>query len=100
MQLKLDTKFSDKKSTKAFWINVYNLHVIKSVIDVFPFLRSKVPFTEAFVVGNQDLTLDDIENVILRDLFLIQRYTLLCQVQQWWCSTFLNGLHSSKLRNK
>jgi hypothetical protein len=32
---KLDTKFSDK-SCKAFWINVYNLQVIKGVVDKFP----------------------------------------------------------------
>jgi hypothetical protein len=70
---KLDTKFSDKNVAKAFWINVYNLQVIRSVIDVFPIPSiEKVPgfFKEnTFVVGNQDLTLDDIENVILRDLF-------------------------------
>ncbi|WP_188050523.1 DUF547 domain-containing protein [Flavobacterium sp. GP15] len=70
---KLDTKFSDKKLAKAFWINVYNLQVIKGVIDVYPITSvEKIPgfFTENnFVVGNQDLTLDDIENIILRDLF-------------------------------
>jgi hypothetical protein len=33
---KLDTKFSDKKKiNKAFWINVYNLHVI-GVVNKFP----------------------------------------------------------------
>lgn len=70
---KLDTKFSDKKVAKAFWINVYNLRVIKSVVDKFPIESvEKVPgffSTETFMVGNQELTLDDIENVILRDLF-------------------------------
>ncbi|SHG13918.1 Protein of unknown function, DUF547 [Flavobacterium segetis] len=70
---KLDTKFSDKKVAKAFWINVYNLQVIKGVIDVYPIASvEKIPGFfkgSSFVVGNQDLTLDDIENVILRDLF-------------------------------
>ena len=69
----LDTKFSDKKVAKAFWINVYNLQVIKSVVDKFPIASVEtVPgfFTvNTFVVGKQELTLDDIENVILRDLF-------------------------------
>lgn len=70
---KLDTKFSDKKLAKAFWINVYNLEVIKAVIELFPLPSiEKVPgFFDAttFVVGNQQLTLNDIQNVILRDLF-------------------------------
>lgn len=70
---KLDTKFSDKKLAKAFWINVYNLQVIKSVIALFPIPSvEKVPgFFDAtpFTVGNQQLTLDDIQNIILRDLF-------------------------------
>ena len=69
----IDTKFSDKKVAKAFWINVYNLHVIKSVVDKFPIASVEtIPgfFTATtFVVGKQELTLDDIENVILRDLF-------------------------------
>lgn len=69
----LDTKFSDKKVAKAFWINVYNLHVIKGVVDLFPIASvEKIPgfFSgNTFLVGNQELSLDDIENVILRDLF-------------------------------
>ncbi|CAM3091598.1 DUF547 domain-containing protein [Flavobacterium frigoris] len=70
---KLDTKFSDKKFAKAFWINVYNLEVIKAVIEHFPLASvEKVPGffdTTTFTVGNQQLTLNDIQNVILRDLF-------------------------------
>lgn len=70
---KLDTKFSDKKLAKAFWINVYNLQVIKAVVNLYPIASiEKVPgfFDGAsFTVGNQQLTLDDIQNVILRDLF-------------------------------
>tara|TARA_R110002124_G_scaffold141823_4_gene306395 strand:- start:1119 stop:1856 length:738 start_codon:yes stop_codon:yes gene_type:complete len=69
----LDTKFSDKKLAKAFWINVYNLQVIKAVVDVYPIASiEKVPGffdSAAFTVGNQQLTLDDIQNIILRDLF-------------------------------
>ena len=70
---KLDTKFTDKKLAKAFWINVYNLQVIRSIVNVFPVasIEKVAGFFDAvpFTVGNQQLTLDDIENVILRDLF-------------------------------
>jgi hypothetical protein len=50
---------------------VYNLQVIK--VDKFPIASVEtIPgfFTvNTFVVGNQELTLDDIENVILRFVF-------------------------------
>ncbi|NRT16827.1 hypothetical protein HNP99_003201 [Flavobacterium sp. 28A] len=81
---KLDTKFSDKKLAKAFWINVYNLEVIRAVVDLYPVPTvEKVPgFFDAtpFTVGNQQLTLNDIQNVILRDLFFDSavHFTLAC----------------------
>lgn len=70
---KLDTKFKDKNLAKAFWINIYNLEIIRGVVANYP-LKSvnDIPnfFSEAsFIIGNQELTLNDIENVILRDLF-------------------------------
>lgn len=69
---KLNTKFSDKSLAKAFWINIYNLQVIKGVLDNFPLKNvDKIPtfFKENnFIVGNQELTLDDVENTILREL--------------------------------
>jgi hypothetical protein len=56
---------------KAFWINVYNLQVIKGVVDKFPIASVEtIPgFTVNICGRKQELTLDDIENVILRDLF-------------------------------
>ncbi|OCB70225.1 hypothetical protein LPBF_12345 [Flavobacterium crassostreae] len=69
----LDTKFRDKKLAKAFWINVYNLQVIKAVIDNMPLVSvEKIPGffdLNSFMVGKQELTLNDIQNIILRDLF-------------------------------
>lgn len=69
---KMSTKFSDNVLAKAFWINIYNLQVIKGVIDNFPLKNvDKIPtfFKENnFIVGNQELTLDDVENTILREI--------------------------------
>lgn len=70
---KINAQFSDKNKAKAFWINVYNLQVIKGVVDNYP-LESveKVNgfFKEnTFLVANQELSLDDVENVILREIF-------------------------------
>ena len=71
---KLKTQFDNKDTAKAFWINIYNLEVIKEVLDNYP-LKSvnDIPgfFKENnFLVGGQELTLDDIENTILREIFV------------------------------
>lgn len=70
---KLNTKFDDKNLAKAFWVNMYNLQLIKGIVDAYP-IKSvlDVPgfFKEnSFMVGNLELTLDDIENTILREIF-------------------------------
>ncbi|MDG2431138.1 DUF547 domain-containing protein [Flavobacterium sp.] len=94
---KLDTKFSDKKLAKAFWINVYNLHVIKSVIDLYPIASiEKVPgffSSNSFTVGNQELTLDDIQNVILRDLFFDSAVHFTLASAANGCAPLLNGAY-------
>ena len=71
---KLNTKFDDKNIAKAFWVNMYNLQVIKGVVDAYP-VKSVIDipgfFKEnSFLVGTLELTLDDIENTILREIFL------------------------------
>ncbi len=71
---KLNTKFDDKNLAKAYWVNMYNLQLIKGVVDAYP-VKSvmDIPgfFKEnTFMVGNLELTLDDIENTILREIFL------------------------------
>ena len=70
----LKTAFTDKNVSKAFWINVYNLEVIKGVLDNYPV--KSVNLIEGFfkennfMVANQELTLDDVENTILREIFI------------------------------
>jgi Protein of unknown function, DUF547 len=70
---KINAQFADKNKSKAFWINVYNLEVIRSVIDSYPIEsveKVKGFFKDnTFMVANQELTLDDIENTILREIF-------------------------------
>ena len=71
---KLNTKFEDKNLAKAFWVNMYNLQLIKGVVDAYP-IKSVIDvpgfFKEnSFMVGSLELTLDDIENTILREIFL------------------------------
>lgn len=61
------------KTYQAFWINAYNLLVIKSVVEAYPinspldvpgFFDAKTHF-----VGGRNLTLNDIENKLLRATF-------------------------------
>ncbi|MGL2993906.1 DUF547 domain-containing protein [Flavobacterium sp. TSSA_36] len=69
---KLKTQFKTKEEAKAFWINAYNLVVIKSVLEKFPIVAVNSVsgfFNEKkFVVAQQELTLNDIENNILRNI--------------------------------
>lgn len=71
---KIKPVLKDKDAIKAFWINAYNLCVVKGVIDNYP-LNSvndvKGFFKEnMFLIAGQELTLDDIENTILREGFV------------------------------
>jgi hypothetical protein len=63
----------DKNTYKAFWINAYNLIVIKSIIDNYP-LRSPLDLNGFFdktkhYVGGESLTLNEIENDLLSAKF-------------------------------
>ncbi|MBC7643230.1 MAG: DUF547 domain-containing protein [Flavobacterium sp.] len=71
---KMNLKNESKETSKAFWINIYNLAVIKNVVDNYPMKSTMdIPgfFNENdFLIANQRLTLDDIEHTILREIFL------------------------------
>ncbi len=64
---------SDAKTYQAFWINGYNLSVIKGIVDSYPI---KSPLDKAgffdkktYDIGGTKTTLNDIENKLLRDVF-------------------------------
>ncbi|WP_435623557.1 DUF547 domain-containing protein [Flagellimonas sp.] len=64
---------SDAKTYQAFWINGYNLSVIKGIVDNYPI---KSPLNKAgffdkktYDIGGQNTTLNDIENKLLRAVF-------------------------------
>ena len=64
---------SDKDNYRAFWINSYNLLVIKSVIDNYP-IKSPLDVKGFFDAnkhenGGKKITLNDIENKLLRENF-------------------------------
>ena len=64
---------SDAKTYQAFWINGYNLSVIKGIVDNYPI---KSPLDKGgffdkktYDIGGQNTTLNDIENKLLRAVF-------------------------------
>lgn len=69
---------SDGKDYQAFWINAYNLAVIKGVIDNYP---TKSPLDDkgffdktTYDLGGEKITLNDIENTVLRGNFNDARF--------------------------
>jgi len=69
---------SDPNTYKSFWINAYNLSVIKGIIDNYPInspLDKKGFFDETqYALGGISLTLNDIENKMLRAKFEEARF--------------------------
>ncbi len=65
-----ENQLTDEKTRKAFWINAYNVMVIRSVVEQFPVEspRNIAGFFDAHRhrVAGQLLTLDEIENLKLR----------------------------------
>ncbi|TBN05426.1 DUF547 domain-containing protein [Hyunsoonleella flava] len=69
---------SDAKNYQAFWINAYNLSVIKGLIDKYP---TKSPLDNAGFfdktkhnIGGKNITLNDIEHKLLRGNFKEPRF--------------------------
>ena len=64
---------TDEKTYKAFWINAYNLSVIKGIVDSYPIKSplDKNGFFDkiTYDIGGKEITLNDIENKLLRANF-------------------------------
>jgi hypothetical protein len=83
----LKVSVSDKNNYQAFWINAYNLAVIKGIIDVYPTnspIDNKGFFDEIkYDLGGVSVSLDAIENTLLRAQFSDPRFhfVLVCGAQ-------------------
>ena len=69
---------SDAKIYQAFWINAYNISTIKGIIDNYP---TKSPLDNSgffdktkYELGGKSITLNDIENKLLRAKFKDPRF--------------------------
>jgi hypothetical protein len=82
---------------KAFWINAYNLHVIKGVVANYP-IKSPLDVAGFFdknqytIAGNK-LTLNDIENKMIREKYNDARihFVLVCGAKS--CPPIIDGAY-------
>jgi hypothetical protein len=70
---KIDLSKSEKLVVKAFWINAYNLTVIKAIVAKYP-VKSALDVEgffnkQTFTIAKQNITLDDVENKMLRAVY-------------------------------
>lgn len=80
MKIAKDITVSDKNKNeyKAFWINAYNISVIKGIVDHYP-IKSPLNITGFFdkityQLAGKTITLNDIENKLLRAKFSDARF--------------------------
>lgn len=88
----------DQKNYQAFWINGYNLHVIKGIVDNYP-VKSPLDVIGFFdkvkrnIAGKQ-LTLNDIENKLLRANFPDEaRFHFVLVCAGLGCPPIINGAY-------
>jgi len=85
---------SEASSYQAFWINAYNLSVIKGIVDNYP-LESPLDksgfFDEIkFALAGQKITLNDIENKLLRAQFKDARFHFVLVCGAIGCPPLIN----------
>lgn len=90
----------DKYNYQAFWINAYNLSVIKGVITNYP---TKSPLDDnrffdktTYKLAGQSITLNDIENKILRAEFKDARFHFVLVCGAVGCPPLINEAYLPK----
>ncbi len=85
---------NDAKTYQAYWINIYNLSVIKGIIDNYP-VKSPLDIKGFFditkhVVGGKKITLNDIEHTLLRKQFHDARFHFVLVCAGLGCPPIIN----------
>ena len=85
---------SDANNFQAFWINAYNLSVIKGIIDNYPTkspLDNKGFFDKTtYSLGGKQITLNDIEHKLLRAKFKDARFHFVLVCGAVGCPPLIN----------
>lgn len=88
---------TDANNYQAFWINAYNLSVIKGIIDNYPI---KSPLDKAgffdkitYKLGGKIITLNDIEHKLLRAQFKDPRFHFVLVCGAVGCPPLINNVY-------
>ncbi len=88
---------NDANDYQAFWINAYNLSVIKGIIDNYPI---KSPLDKAgffdkttYKLGGKSITLNDIEHKLLRAQFKDPRFHFVLVCGAIGCPPLINSAY-------
>lgn len=91
---------SEEKTYQAFWINAYNISVIKGIIDAYPIkspLDKKGFFDETtYKLGGTNVTLNDIENKKLRAQFNEPRFHFVLVCGALGCPPILTKAYTAE----
>ena len=94
---------NDADNYQAFWINAYNLSVIKGIIDNYPTnspLDNKGFFDKtAYSLGGKNITLNDIEHKFLRGNFKDARFHFVLVCGAVGCPPLINHAYLPKTLN-
>ncbi|NRD19269.1 DUF547 domain-containing protein [Winogradskyella eckloniae] len=90
----ISVKSTDANNYKAFWINAYNISVIKGIIDNYP---TKSPLDNSgffdkttYKLAGKDITLNDIEHKLLRAKFKDARFHFVLVCGAVGCPPLIN----------
>lgn len=90
----ISVSIDDSKTYQAFWINAYNVSVIKGIVDNYPI---KSPLDKAgffdkitYSLGGKQITLNDIENKLLRAKFNDARFHFVLVCGAVGCPPLIN----------
>jgi hypothetical protein len=90
----ISVKESDAKNYQAFWINAYNISVVKGIIDNYPTkspLDNKGFFDKTtYSLGGKKITLNDIEHKLLRAKFKDARFHFVLVCGALGCPPLIN----------
>ncbi len=90
----INVDVKDQQEYQAFWINAYNLSVIKGVVDNFP-LKSPLDISGFFdkttyALAGKKITLNDIEHKLLRGQFKDPRFHFVLVCGALGCPPLIN----------
>ncbi|WP_124979840.1 DUF547 domain-containing protein [Nonlabens xiamenensis] len=100
----LNVSIDQPADYQAFWINAYNLLVIKSLVDAYPIaspLDKKGFFDQTkHQVGGKQITLNDIENKLLRAQFNDPRHHFVLVCGALGCPPLIDRAYTPSMLEK